>query len=342
MLRNRELAHFALLLALLGAASAAAGFGICPAAGILALISGGAYALAFFVFTWKRYQCIASLSAQIDQVLHDSQQLYFDEAEEGELSILQSEIGKMVLRIHTQNEALKREKSHLAESLADIAHQLRTPLTSASILITLLANTPEEEQKKALLRDAERFFVQMDWLITALLKLSRLDAGIVAFQKGPVSVRALFTASLQPLMVPMELREISVQTDVPEDAVIQGDFPWLCEALQNILKNCMEQAGEQGVIALNCKDNLLYTELSIHDSGPGFSQEDLPRLFERFYRGKNTSAAGYGIGLALCRTIITRQGGTVTAKNHPNGGAMFIIRFPKVTHLSPESHPDVS
>lgn len=101
----------------------------------------------------------------------------------------------------------------------------------------------------------------------------------------------------------------------------------LSEAVRNILKNCMESVGDNGRIEIVCEDNPLYTKISIHDSGPGIPAEDLPFLFERFYRGKNSDASGYGIGLALCRTIIMRQDGTISAKNHPEGGAVFTIRF---------------
>lgn len=328
MLRNPEWARFALLLAVLSGAFAAAGFLLCPAAGVLALISGAVYVLAFSLFTRARYQRVALLSERIDQVLHDAE-LCFDEMEEGELAILQNEIEKMVLRIRTQNEALQREKTHLADSLADVAHQLRTPLTSANILLTLLADEADERRRKALLRDVEQSFLQMEWLLSSLLKLSRLDAGIVLFQRERVQVETLFTAALRPLLIPLELRNITIKTAVPEGAALFGDFQWLCEALGNILKNCMGQAGENGSISLSCEDTLLYTELTIRDSGPGFSQEDLPHLFERFYRGKSADPDGYGIGLSLCRTIITRQGGTIRAKNHPQGGAVFAIRFPK-------------
>ena len=169
----------------------------------------------------------------------------------------------------------------------------------------------------------------MDWLLTSLLKLSRLDAGIVVFQKEQVNINSLITAALRPLLIPMELHNISLQADVPPGITIDGDFNWLSEALQNIFKNCMESAGDNGKIDIHCEDNPMFTEITIHDSGAGFKKEDLPNLFNRFYRGQNSSTAGYGIGLALCRTIITRQGGSITARNHPRGGAMFVIRFPK-------------
>jgi signal transduction histidine kinase len=329
MLRNREFRQFAVLFFLLAAASVALGFANNMAAGILAIFSSTAFGAAFFVFTKARYKSIMQISDQIDLVLHNANHLYIGESDEGELSILQSEITKMMLRIREQNNALKKEKEHLADSLADIAHQLRTPLTSVTLILSLLENNPDEDERKDLIRETEELLVRMDWLITSLLKLSRLDAGIVVFQKEQIDVNNLIRAALHQLLIPMELHNIALQINVPKGIKIWGDSNWLSEAIQNIFKNCMESTGDNGKIDIVCEDNLLFTEVTIHDNGVGFKKEDLPCLFNRFYRGKNSSTAGYGIGLALCKTIITRQGGTITAQNHPQGGAIFVIRFPK-------------
>lgn len=329
MLRNREFRQFAILFSLLAAAAAGLGFAIGTAAGILAVATSAVFGAAFFVFTKSRYNRIAALSNQIDLVLHNADRLDLEELEEGELSILYSEITKMMLRIREQNDALKKEKMHLADSLADIAHQLRTPLTSANLILSLLKDNPDEFGRQNFLRETERLLARMDWLITSLLKISRLDAGVVEFQDGPADVNALMRSALHPLLIPMDLHNVEVRTDIPEGLHIQGDFGWLSQAFQNILKNCMESAGENGKIEIICTDNPLYTGITIHDSGAGFEKEDLSRLFDRFYRGRSENSAGYGIGLALCKMIITRQGGSITAQNHPQGGAVFAIRFPK-------------
>ena len=329
MLRNKEYRRFAVCFFVTAGVFAAAGFLTNSLAGLLVLLSSAALGILFYVFTRARYRSIAEISEQIDMVLHNADYLFISESEEGELSILRSEITKMTLRIREQNAALKKEKENLADSLADIAHQLRTPLTSVNLILSLLENNPEETERRELLQETEELLAQMDWLITSLLKLSRLDAGIVVFRSGPVDVRGLVDSALRPLLIPMELHNIALRADVPEGIEIQGDSDWLAEAIRNILKNCMESAGDQGRIEIACEDNLLYTELTIRDNGAGFEEKELRSLFDRFYRGKNSRAAGYGIGLALCKTIITRQGGTVTAENHPQGGAVFIIRFPK-------------
>lgn len=329
MFRNKEIREFTAIFALITTVAVLAGFSLQPAAGVLALTCAAALGAAFFTFNKARYRSIARMGEQIDLVLHNDERVYISEAEEGELSILQSEIMKMTLRIREQNDALKKEKTYLADSLADIAHQLRTPLTSVNLILSLLKSTPDESERKALLREAEELLVRMEWLINALLKLSRLDAGIVTFQSAQVDVERLLNAALGPLAIPMELHDVTLKINVPEGIYIRGDLEWLSQAIENILKNCMENAGDHGSIEITCEDTPLFTQLTFHDGGVGFEKEDLPHLFDRFYRGKKAGATGYGIGLALCRTIITRQGGTITAKNHPQGGAVFIIRFPK-------------
>jgi signal transduction histidine kinase len=327
MLRTREFRRVATAFFIAAALLIAAGFVVSSAAGILATVCSAVFGAIFFVFTRARYRGLARIANQIDLILHGDSGVDIGEIDEGELSILHSEITKMTLRIREQNEALKKDKAYLADSLADIAHQLRTPLTSANILLSLLAKDPDGNERKDFAREMDGLLVHMDWLITALLKISRLDAGVVEFRKDEVRVRELVRAATGPLMIGMELRGIEFVTDVPEEAVIIGDSGWLSEALQNILKNCMENTPENGTVEIACTDNTLYTEIVIHDSGTGFDKDDLPHLFDRFYRGKNASATGYGIGLALCKMIVSRHDGSVTVMNHPRGGAVFTIRF---------------
>lgn len=329
MLRNKEFQKFSILFLLMAAVFAILGFVINIYAGILSTISSAVFGIVFFIFTKLRYKSIAKISDEIDLVLHNDDHLYIAESNEGELSILQSEIRKMTLRIREQNDALKKEKEHLADSLADIAHQLRTPLTSVNLILSLLENSHDENELKKFKREAEELLLQMDWLITSLLKISRLDAGIVVFKSEEINVNKLISTALRPFLISIELHNIDLQIHVEKGIVIHGDSGWLSEALQNIFKNCIESVGDNGRLQITCENNQLFTEIVIHDSGDGFKKEDLPYLFKRFYRGKNTDATGYGIGLALCRMIITRQGGTITAKNHVQGGAIFYIHFPK-------------
>lgn len=329
MFRNREIRRFSIVFLSIALISIIVGFNINKAALILVSASSVLFGTAFFVFTRARYKSISQISAQIDKVLHNKEYLYIGELEEGELSILNSEITKMTLRLREQNEALKKEKRHLSNSLADIAHQLRTPLTSANIILSLLENNNNEKERRAFVRETEELLLKMDWLITSLLKLSRLDAELVILKKEQVEVKKLIFEAVRPLLISMELHEIELKVDVPSEIVIQGDLNWLSEAIQNIFKNCMESVGDEGKLEVTCTENPIFTEIVIHDSGSGFEEEDLPHIFERFYRGNSKNATGYGIGLSLCKMIIVRQGGTIVAKNHPQGGASFVLRFPK-------------
>ncbi|MBD5464211.1 MAG: HAMP domain-containing histidine kinase [Lachnospiraceae bacterium] len=329
MFRNKEIRQAAILFLIITFIFTVVGIMLCPTAGILEFVLAAILGTVFYIFTKKRYQSIAQLSEQIDKVLHNTEHLYINEEDEGELAILRSEIVKMTLRIREQNDALKNEKKHLADSLADISHQLRTPLTSVNIILSLLEKNTDKMEQKEMIREAGELFGQMDFLLTSLLKFSRLDAGIVVFKKEQIDISNLVSVSLRPFLISMELHNIQIQTDIPEKAKISGDFRWLSEAFQNIIKNSIESVGDNGKIEIACEDNLLFTEITFHDDGTGFEKEELPHLFERFYRGKEAGATGYGIGLALCRTIIMQQGGTITAKNHPQGGAVFYIRFLK-------------
>jgi len=327
--RNKEFLRAVILYSILAVLLIVVGFIYNLITGILVSVSAVLFTVVFFIFTQARYRNISRISKQIDLVLHNEDRLDLDSFDEGELSILHNDITKMTLRIREQNDSLVKDKKYLADLLADIAHQLRTPLTSANLILSFLAKNENSEQRQKFVRELEELLVRMDWLITSLLKLSRLDAGVVSFQSELFSVNNMIESAYRPFLIPMELRNITVQTDIPDDIQIQGDISWLSEAVQNIIKNCMESIGENGTIEIICADNNLYTELTIHDSGRGFEDEDILYLFDRFYRGKSDNATGYGIGLSLSRMIISRQGGTITAKNHPHGGAVFVIRFVK-------------
>lgn len=277
----------------------------------------------------RRYRAIARLSNSIDRILHGQDEILFTDSREGELAILTSEVTKMTVRLREQTDALAADKVRLTDAIADISHQLRTPLTSMNLTVSLLSEDGlSDERRLRLTRDLSRSLRRIDWLIDALLKISKIDAGTVGFRSERVSVAELIRRAAAPLMIPMELRgqEIRVHADSEE---YTGDMQWSVEAIGNILKNCVEHTPEGGSIEISSTENALFTEIVISDSGAGFTPGDIPHLFERFYRGKNADAASVGIGLALARTVITAQNGTVAASNGKNGGAQFTVRFYK-------------
>lgn len=321
-----------LLLSVLGAVGTAIGFILGWPAGLLTLGLSLAMIMAVVFHSQRRYREINHLVRYLDQVLQGDYTLDITVNEEGELKVLQSELYKMTVTLREQADALRADKVYLADSIADISHQLRTPLTSMHLTLSLLSQEDcSAEQRQTLLRELTALLSRMDSLIAALLKISKIDAGTAEFQKEPVSVYRLLQKALEPLAIPMELRGQSIWIKGNREAVFLGDEMWSVEAVCNILKNCMEHMGENGKIMISIGENALYTELVIRDTGKGIAKEDLPHIFERFYRGKNADSNSFGIGLALSRMIITQQNGTIKAGNHPEGGSRFTIRFYKST-----------
>ena len=330
LLRNREILCPVLLCLALSAAACTATFLLGGMLGWLMLSVCGAFIAIWLVTTARRYQRLAELSADIDRILHGEDHVALTGYTEGELSILQSEMQKMTVRLREQQQNLLQDKLYLADALADIAHQIRTPLTSINLLISFLAEPDlSEERRGELSRELYSLLARIDWMITALLKISRLDAGTVQLRTETIPLADLLRKAVEPLAIPLELR--GQEVCLTAEGRFSGDAAWTAEAITNIIKNCMEHTPEGGRISLSAADNPLFAEIMISDNGSGIDRDDLPHIFERFYKGKHSSSPGFGIGLALARTIITAQNGTIKAENLSSGGAKFTIRFYKGT-----------
>ena len=298
-----------------------------PAAVILFAVS----ALIFTVneiYCTKRKNKIFLLCDDIDRILHGDNSVSFNDYTEGDLSILTAEIHKMTIRLREQNSALISEKQYLKESLEDIAHQLRTPLTSMIIILEMLRN-PELSKRERMNNVHELYSLlsRMNWLIETMLGLSRIEAGAVEFQHQEINCRSLIADSLEPISVQLDLKNINVKTSIEGDPIFIGDRQYFTEALMNILKNCMEHTPENGQITISAGCNPIYTQIVVTDSGSGISEEDLPHIFERFYRSGHSCGSGFGIGLAFARKIAVSQNGSLQASNSPDGGALFDLRI---------------
>lgn len=293
--------------------------------GLLAGILPAGY---FYWREQRQKRQLRNLSKEIDEILHGNQRLELTHFKEGEIEILRDEIYKMTVRLREQSERLSEDKKELADSLADISHQIRTPLTALNLMNARLSGeTLTELQKKQLLREMKQMLGKIDWLVTALLKMSKLEAGTIAFDMEEISVKKLIQDALEPFCIAAELREITMQCAGRDTIVFYGDYAWTLEAAQNILKNCLEYTPQGGTIQIFWEENPLYVQISVKDSGPGISKEDLPHLFERFYRGKNAGGESFGIGLALAQMIVTRENGIICAENCAEGGSLFRIKF---------------
>lgn len=250
-------------------------------------------------------------------------------------SKLEDEIYKTVTFLYQTKDAAVQAKNDFAENLSNIAHQIKTPITAISLSLQTLSEMPmKKEYEKDRMEQIKKQLNRLIHLEESLLVLSRLDAGTLMFQKEDVDVFTLLVLAADNLQ---ELfADSGTFIDIPEsgEMAVTADLNWTMEAVINVMKNCMEHnAG--GTVHCSYGQNPLYTEIFIWDEGDGFAKEDIPHLFKRFYRGKNADScgnirgSGIGIGLALSKEIIEHQNGTIRAKNLPNGGACFEIRFYK-------------
>ena len=279
-------------------------------------------------FTKKRYNDISELTYKIDKILHNNDYTNFDVNKEGELAVLNSEIYKMTVRLREQSERLENEKNYLKDYLADISHQIRTPMTSIKMIISRLSSQEITfEERFRLIKEISKLLTRIEWLITALLKVAQLKSDTVKLKKEKISVEKVISKALEPLRIQAEIKNVEIKQKIENGTNYKGDFYWSIEAISNILKNCIEHSENGGSIEIISKINPIYTEIVITDEGNGICKEDLPHLFERFYRGNNSGSESIGIGLYLTKMIISKQNGVITAKNRENKGAEFNIKF---------------
>lgn len=246
---------------------------------------------------------------------------------EDEFSILEDEIYKTVRELRRTKEEACQERQNLADNLADIAHQLKTPITSMSLMVQLLQQEGEIQGTKVYLDRLEDQIFRMEYLVASLLTLSRLDAGTLELEQENLDAASVIIEACEPLEPQIRAREQTLSIPQQIQACFKGDRHWTAEALSNLIKNCSEHAREGGSITIKYHQNPLYTEILVADNGPGFDEEDIPHLFQRFYRGKNAGRDSIGIGLALSKSLIERQNGTLRADNGQDGGACFTVRF---------------
>lgn len=313
-------------------------------AAICTFVTGLIVTVIFIILTNRRYHALAKMAANLDRVLAGERDIRLRDMSEGELAILSSEIDKVIARLNLTVDELQAEKLALSDALADISHQLKTPLTSIAISTELirdrLSARGDSEDLVERLRLIQTLQARVEDLVSALLKLARIDAGVIKLVCGAVDARELVRKSFEPLAIAFDIADVRFSADVQDGASYEGDLTWSVEALENILKNCMEHTPAGGCVSVRVTEDVLACRIRIEDTGPGIAESDLPHIFERFYRGSRDASAapsevnpaGVGIGLALSKSLVTAQGGTLTAENlrDENGnitGAAFNLVF---------------
>ena len=329
MINNKELRNLILLGSVCTLIVSACGYGFYGmAAGALPLLLGAVLSSLFFHYTKKRYLALDRLNDYLTGVLAGEERPGIEDQEEGEISILKTNIYKATTMLRYQQELLSGDRIRLAEALADISHQLKTPLTSMMVMNDLLMTEEDPEKRQKFLVTQSAQLDRMNWLIQTLLKLSKLDAGTIEMKKEEFSVRELIAEAVKPFEIQMELKDIETVIS-GEDMMMTCDKNWTVEALQNIIKNCCEHMDFHGALKIETEDTKLFRQISVSDTGCGIAKDDLPHIFERFYKGKNAGKDSVGIGLALSRTIIERQHGDILVKSEEGFGTRFDIRFYK-------------
>ena len=280
------------------------------------------FAAGIFLSRRKNRKRIDDLTVYLEKVNTDAAGTLI-QTKEDEYSHLQDEIYKTVTMLYQTKEKAVAAKNNFAENLANIAHQLKTPITAAFLSLQLM----EKEIPGAYAEQVRQQLKRLNRLEKALLTLSQIDAGALPLKREKVDLYTVLNLAADNLNDLLRKNHITV--DIPENGCIEfsGDLEWTMEALINLIKNCMEHSKPDGVVHCDYSGNPLYVEIRIWDDGAGFDTEDLPHLFDRFYRGRRAVPNGIGIGLALARSIFELQNGTITACNLQNGGACFEIRI---------------
>ena len=294
---------------------------LCLALGIILIII-------FTVVTKQRYKNLNDLNDYLSLVCKGIYDMNIDDNTEGELSILKNNLYKVITLLQSQNEYLKNDKLYLADSIADISHQLKTPLTSMMVMCELLENEENPDKRQEFVAVINNQLSKMKWLITNILKISKLDADATEFKREEVSISKVLDDSLKPFVLTAELKNVTIQNGA-NDFVFNGDESWTVEAVSNIVKNCLEHTNDGGKITIASESTNLYNKLTISDNGCGIAEEDLPHIFKRFYHGKNSSKDSVGIGLALAKTVFEKENASVTVESEQDRGSVFEIRFYK-------------
>lgn len=279
------------------------------------------------IYINKIYNKIRKLSIYTNDILNNKYNMDIREYSEGDISNLKNDLYKMTIKLKEQNELSLKDKIYLQDTLSDISHQLKTPLTSMYVINELLYDDKlDKSLKKELLNKSKKGLERIEWLITSLLKMSRLDSGSEKLILERVKLINIINKTIEPIRIPLELKNINLNVSCSNDIKVNVDVNWTTEALINILKNAMEHTLENGNINIVCSDNPLYTMISISDDGCGISKKDLPHIFERFYKGMSNKES-IGIGLNMSKKIIENENGNISVKSKENEGTTFIIKL---------------
>ena len=297
----------------------------------LAVIINLVWIIIAILYIKSRNKKLNEIKKYINEINNRNYELKIEDNSEDELSNLKNELYKITVMLKEEAEKSKQDKESLKVSVQDISHQLKTPITSISIMLDNLKDNPkmDEKTRQRFIFEIDKQIENISFLIISLLKFSRLEAGVEDFIKEKINVKELISACLKRLEIPIEIKNQNIVIKGKEDSYFIGDYKWQEEAITNIIKNCIEHTDENKNIYINYEENNLYTKIQIIDEGNGIDKEDIKHIFERFYKGKDSSENSIGIGLALAKTIIEKDNGSISCKSEKGKGTEFIIKYMK-------------
>ena len=271
---------------------------------------------------WTKKSSIEKLSADVKRLIA-GEEIDIRDNREGALKILKNDIQTLATYKKEQVSVLQQERDILKETLADISHQLKTPLTSMMIMTELLEDAPPEKQLQ-FISNIQSSLHRTEWLVSALLKMAKLEAKAVTFNMEAVSSAELVRAAIESLKIQLELKEQEIE--VVGEQIFWCDKRWTAEALANIIKNASEHAPVGSVIKICSGANPISVWMSVTDAGTGLERSQIAKLFKRFEGSDGTK--GYGIGLPLALTIMKSQFGDIAVDGGGKGkGATFTLKF---------------
>ncbi len=299
----------------------------------IAIIIAGGIAVTIVILSYnkKREEKISDINSYIGKVNRGNYELKIEENGEDELTKLRNELYKTTVLLRETAENSEKEKTNLSNSLTDISHQLKTPLTSIRIMIDNIQNNPDMDEKtrKEFIEDISK---QIDWissLVISLLKLAKLDAGSIVMRDEEINVKKLIQNIISNLAILIDIKDIKIEENISEQITLFADYNWQLEALTNIIKNCIEHSFDGGKIKIEAESNSVFTKIIITDEGEGIEKKDLNRIFERFYKSEKSSENSIGIGLALAKTIIEKERGYIKVESEVGKGTKFEIKYLK-------------
>ena len=285
----------------------------------------------FLLYQRHRGKQLAEITRYVEELNRRNYKLEISSNTEDELSILKNEIYKTTVLLKESAENSLQDKKNLKNSLSDISHQLKTPLTSILIMLDNILDDPDMNPRTRtdFIQSIKREITNLNFFVGTILKLSRFDANAVHFHVQPVLLSELLDTVAQNVSVLCDLKEVRLQITGTQESSMECDLKWQSEALTNIVKDCIEHSQADSVVEIFYADNKLYCDIIIRDHGTGISAEELPHIFERFYRGTQASQESVGIGLALAKSIIEAGNGRIHASSEPGRGTTFEIRYDK-------------